>query len=128
MTDTTPPIGGDSARFMSDGLTLRLDSGQDVTPRVRAPDSDRPWLTTWVDPEAGEVGLGPEADDTRAVLSLSPAKAVFDDEGRRLWHYECNGWWYCDREHEAFDWETGDIECPHCGDEFHAPEPEPVEA
>lgn len=128
MTDDQHPIGGDSARFMSDGLTLLLENGQAVTPRVRESDDGGPWIATWVDPQAGEVGLGPDPDDTRVVLYLSPAKAVFDDEGARLWHYEWNGWLYCDREDGAFDWQTGDVTCPHCGDEFSVPEPEPVGA
>ena len=46
------------------------------------------------------------------------------ETGEKLWHYEWNGWWWCERENEAFDWETGDVECPHCGDTFHVPEPD----
>lgn len=116
-----PNVFGDSARFMSDGLTLLLEEGIPVRPRVRAPDADRPWVATWVDPEAGEVGLGPEADDTRVVLYLSPAAAVFNQDGERVFHYEWNGALWCDHEDEAFEaeeyWETGEIVCPHCGDD-----------
>lgn len=51
--------------------------------------------------------------------------AVTDpDTGERLFHYEWNGWLWCERENEAFDWQTGDVECPHCGEDFQIPEPE----
>lgn len=124
MSDGLPSIGGESAKFLSDGLTLFLENGRNVCPRVREPDSRQPWVVTWVDPENGEVGLGPEADDTRVVLYLSPATAVFDDDGERIWHYEWKGSHYCDRENGVFDWETGDVECPYCGDEFHVEPPD----
>lgn len=117
-------IGGDSAKFMSDGLTLLLENGQSVQPRVRGPGEQKPWVATWVDPKNGEVGLGPEPDDVRVVLYLSPAKAVFNDNGDRVWHYEWCGWLYCGREDEAFDYpDPGDVSCPHCGDTFHVANP-----
>lgn len=122
MSDNT--IGGDSAKFMSDGLTLFLENDQSVRPRVRAPGESQPWIVTWVSPEDGELGLGPEVDDTRVVLYLSPAKAVFNQEGERVYHYEWQGNLYCDREERVFDWQTGGVECPHCGGEFTVPEPE----
>ena len=118
-------IGGESAKFMSDGLTLLLENGHNVTPRVRTPGDNQPWMVTHVNPEDGEIGLGPETDDTRVILYLSPAKAVFDQSGERVYHYEWQGQLYCDREEGVFDWQTGDVECPHCGGEFTVPEPEP---
>lgn len=36
-------------------------------------------------------------------------------------HTEWNGQLYCERHCEMFDWETGTVECPHCGDVFENP-------
>jgi len=125
---TENEIGGESAKFMSDGLTLLLENGRSVRPQLRTPGEREPWIATWVDPKKGEVGIGPEVDDVRAILYLSPAKAVFDDEGVRVWHYEWNGWLYCDREQEVVgDFEPGTHTCPYCEDEIEIPEPKPVE-
>lgn len=41
-------------------------------------------------------------------------------------HTEWNGWLYCEHENEAFDWQTGEVECPHCGDVFDVQEPTEV--
>lgn len=38
-------------------------------------------------------------------------------------HVEWNGWLYCEAEREAFEWETGRVECPHCGEELYVQEP-----
>lgn len=40
------------------------------------------------------------------------------ETGETLYHYEWNGWLFCHREGNPFDWQTGDVECPHCGDKF----------
>lgn len=37
-------------------------------------------------------------------------------------HTGWNGWLYCEVETEPFDWETGNVECPHCGESFHVPD------
>lgn len=52
---------------------------------------------------------------------IDPPRDTDTDE--ILLHTEWNGWLYCEVEMEPFDWQTGDIECPHCGEEFHVPEP-----
>lgn len=40
------------------------------------------------------------------------------DTGERLFHYEWLGGLWCEREGERFEWETGEVTCPYCGDVF----------
>jgi uncharacterized Zn-finger protein len=126
MTDgpTDRSVGGESAMFMSDGLVLELANGRRVRPVLTSPESNEPWCVTWVDDTTGEIGLGPEVDDTRVELSLTASKAVFTDDGERIYHYEWNGALYCEHDDAAFEWETGDVTCPYCGDTFHVAKPD----
>lgn len=40
--------------------------------------------------------------------------ATHPETGGDLWHYEWNGWMWCERENEAFDWPDDSVSCPHC--------------
>lgn len=115
-------VGGESARFVSDGLVLQLENGRSVRPRLRRPGENESWVVTFSSPEEREIGLGPEVDDTRVILSLSPSKAVFTQDGERIYHYEWVGGLYCEREEQVFDYETGEVTCPYCGEGFTVPE------
>lgn len=58
------------------------------------------------------------------VKTMADRLAERDPEtGEVLDHYEWNGWLWCENRQDAFDWETGDVECPHCGVEFHVAPP-----
>jgi len=45
------------------------------------------------------------------------------DSGRRMDHYEWNGWLYCHDEQKAFDFTTAETTCPHCGDKVNTDDP-----
>lgn len=55
------------------------------------------------------------------------AKPLNPETGEELDHYEWNGWLWCHDEQEAFDWSTGEVECPHCGGEFYVQPPKDTE-
>ena len=38
--------------------------------------------------------------------------------GEILTHTEWLGFLWCEREREGFEWQTGVVECPHCGEIF----------
>ena len=62
-----------------------------------------------------------EIRDSYEQQGLTPPENP--DTGEIVAHTEWNGWLYCERTGEPFDWQTGDVECPHCGDTFEIPEP-----
>lgn len=39
--------------------------------------------------------------------------------GEQLDHYEWIGLLWCENNMKAFGWETGDVECPYCSEQFH---------
>ena len=47
--------------------------------------------------------------------------ATHPDTGGDLWHYEWNGWMWCEREGEAFDWPEESLACPHCDEHVEVP-------
>jgi Zn finger protein HypA/HybF involved in hydrogenase expression len=51
-------------------------------------------------------------------------KPTDPETGEPLDHYEWNGWWYCHDKDKAFDYESGEVTCPHCGGDFTVPEPD----
>ena len=48
-------------------------------------------------------------------------EVTHSETGERLFHYEWVGQWWCERKGAVFDWGTGIVECPHCGDVFEVP-------
>jgi hypothetical protein len=97
------------------------------------------WAVVWVNTTEGQVGWhipmymvpdwldkrDPEYDGYTTAAKNGRMARLTDltEPTTNVDHFEWNGWLFCDIANDAFDWQTGEVTCPHCKTEFTVTEP-----